>query len=258
MSLEKALASMSSVNPALKLQEFRRDRQRGTGTWLFDLPEMTTWLESSDGALWIYGIPGAGKTILSTLVVDEVLSRKRSHSVGTAYFYIRHDDTESHLLSNVLGSLIAQLARQNTSALADIVELRAQHAQADLSSAALDDHELIEQLQAVSGYFEATYIMIDGLDECGPAFDRNRKRLLDALSGIHRNRSCSIHMLLFSRDELDIRKELDFMRFQMVSVAATSADLRLYVNAWLPSLEIQSEELKAEVLDTLVDEANGM
>lgn len=100
--------------------------------------------------------------------------------------------------------------------------------------------------------------MIDGLDECGPAFDRDRKRLIDAVAELYRNENCPIHVLIFNRDELDIRKELEKTEFRIVSIAATSSDLRLYVSAWLPSLEIRSEELKIEIVDTLVDEANGM
>ena len=124
--LEKALAWLSPVNPALKLHEFRKERQQGTGIWLFDRPEMSKWLDHPNNALWIYGIPGAGKTILSTLVVDEVLTRMRNETVGTAYFYIRHDDNSTYKPSSVLGSLIAQLARQNRAALASIVDLHRQ------------------------------------------------------------------------------------------------------------------------------------
>ena len=255
---EKALAWLSPVNPASKLKEFRRDRQRGTGTWLFDLSEMSTWLETSNSALWIYGIPGAGKTMLSTLVVDEVLTRKRSSSIGTAYFYIRHDDHASHVPSNVLGSLLSQLARQHPSALDDVMELHAQHSQVESLPTVPEVDELIVHLHSISKWFTDTFILIDGLDECGLAFDLDRKRLIDAVAGLHRNEDWPLHTLIFSRDELDIRKGFHVMEFQMVSIAATSADLRLYVSAWLPSLEIQNETLKTEIVDTLVDEANGM
>lgn len=253
-----ALAWLSSVNPASKLQGFRRERQPGSGRWLFDLAEMAAWLENSNSALWIYGIPSAGKTILSTLVMNEVLTRKRSSSIGTAYFYIRHDDKDSQIPSNVLGSIISQLARQNSAALDDVVELHTKHLREGSLTTIPDDDDLIMLLFGISKYFMNTFIMINGLDECRVAFDRERKRLIDVLSEVHRNEKCQIHTLIFSRDELDIRKRLTAMGFQTVSIAATSADLRLFVNAWLPSLDIQSETLKVEVVDRLVDEANGM
>ena len=256
--LERALAWLSPVNPAWKLQNFRRERQRGTGIWLFDLPEMTEWLETPDAALWIYGIPGAGKTILSTLVVDEVLNCKRSESVGTAYFYIRHDDTESHKPRNIIGSLVAQLARQNTSALADVVQFHAQHNDRSSLATAPDENDLKEQLMELTRHFTNTYIVIDGLDECGPVFDADRKRLIDFVAGLHNNHNKTIRTLVFCRDELDISQRLTETGYRVVSIAATSADLRLFTTAWLPSLEIQSESLKVEIIDTLVNQANGM
>lgn len=219
---------------------------------------MTAWLENSNSALWIYGIPGAGKTMLSTLVVDEVLTRKRSSSIGTAYFYVRHDDRNSQVPSNVLGSLISQLARQNSEALDDVVELHTQHLREGSLATTLDDDELLKHFSSISRNFKDTFIMIDGLDECGSVYDRDRKRLIDDVAGIHRSTNNRVNTLIFSRDELDIRTRLTATEFQIVSIAAKSADLRLYVNAWLPSLEIQSETLKVEVIDTLVDGANGM
>ena len=242
----------------MKLQAFRRDRQSGTGRWLFDLPEMSQWLDNSNEALWIYGIPGAGKTILSTLVVDEVLYRKRSKSVGTAYFYIRYDDSESHKPWNVLGSLIAQLARQNSTALAIVMEIFTQTTANGSSATRLDGDDLDQLLYRVLQSFQCIYIMIDGLDECGLVFDSCRKRLINIVSGLHRIRVTSVHTLVFSRDEHDIRKQLSATGFRSVSIAATSSDLRLFTNAWLPSLEIQSEKLKMEIVDSLVEQANGM
>ena len=242
----------------MKLQTFRRDRQGGTGKWLFDLPEMSHWLDNPKEALWIYGIPGAGKTILSTLVVEEVLNRNRSESIGTAYFYIRHDDSESHKPWNVLGSLISQLARQNPTALTNVMEIYTQALANGSLATSLDDDDLNELLYQVVQNFECIYIMIDGLDESGPVFDSCRKRLIDTVSNLHHIRKSSVRTLVFSRDEHDIRKRLSATGFRAVSIAATSADLRLFTNAWLPSLEIQSETLKIEIVDSLVEQANGM
>ncbi|KAL8792029.1 MAG: hypothetical protein Q9195_005370 [Heterodermia aff. obscurata] len=255
---DKVLQRISPVDPAAKLQAFRRDRQDGTGTWLFNLPEMMHWLDISNEALWIYGIPGAGKTILSTLVVDEVLSRKRSESIGTAYFYIRHDDTESHKPWNVLGSLISQLARQSSTALAYAMDSYTQSPSRYHDGTWAESHNLDPLLHKILEAFASVYIMIDGLDECGSIFDKNRKVLINTVSELHHIQQCSIRTLVFSRDEHDIRKQLSVTGFRNVSIAATSADLRLFTNAWLPSLEIQSERLKIEIVDSLVEQANGM
>ena len=257
-NLETALAWLSPVNPTLKHQAFKRDRHPGTGTWLFDLPEMANWLDSPSDALWIYGIPGSGKTTLSTLVVDEVLTRVRSECIATAYFYVRHDDKDSHELAYVIGSLISQLARQNTQALADLVNLYTQYASRGPHATRPDDQDLIEMIQKIFGHFQETYIMIDGLDECGSLFDSCRERLIDAVADFSVNEARFIRTLIFSRDAQDIRTRFTHMNFHTVSIAASSADLRLFTTSWLPKLNIRSEGLKIDILETLVHEANGM
>ena len=253
---EKALAWLLPVNPIWKHRAFKWERQAGTGTWLFDLPEMTNWLKNPHDALWIYGIPGAGKTTLSTLVVDEILTRKRSNSVGTAYFYIRHDDKESHKPSSVLGSLISQLARHNREALADLMKLYTQHQTQGL--VAPDEEDLKQKIHEISQHFTEVYIMIDGLDECGSPYDANRKRLVKAIAELHTIKEGSVRTLVFSRKESDIEKEFVRMQFHTVSIAATSDDLRLFANAWSGELDVHSEGLKAEIIDVLVNQANGM
>lgn len=253
---EKALAWLSPVDPIWKHRAFKQERQAGTGTWLFDLPEMTNWLENPHDALWIYGIPGAGKTTLSTLVVDEIFNRKRSNSVGTAYFYIRHDDKESHKPSSVLGSLISQLARHNREALADLMKLYTQYQTHGLG--APDEEDLKEKLHEISQHFMEVYIMIDGLDECGSPYDANRRRLVKAVAELHTTKEGSLRTLVFSREESDIEKEFVRMQFHTVSIAATSGDLRLFANAWSGELDVQSEGLRAEIIDALVNQAKGM
>ena len=252
--LEKFLAWLSPVNAAIKHQALRKERHPGPGAWLFDLPEMAHWLDTPNDALWIYGIPGAGKTMLSTLVIDEIQTRKRNNTVGTAYFYVRHNDKLSQNSTNVLGSLVSQLARQNSEAYAHLKGACMQSYTQGLSPP--NEQELSETLHNMIPSFREVYIMIDGLDESGSCFDLNRSHLIDLAAGLPEDGS--IRTLIFSRDEQDIRRQLIQKQFHTVSIAAASADLRLFVNAWLGRLEIQSAKLRIKIVDTLVDEANGM
>ena len=179
-------------------------------------------------------------------------------SVGTAYFYVRHDDKDSHSISNVLGSIISQLARQSSSALADVMKLYSKHTSRHSLATSLDDDDLVKQIQELSRNFEESYIVIDGLDECGPIFDSERKRMINALAALHHSQEYSLRLLIFSRNEHDIKTRFGSAKFQEVSVAAKSADLYLYANAWIRSLDIVDETLKFEVVETLVAKADGM
>ena len=219
---------------------------------------MVTWLETPRSALWVYGIPGAGMTILSTLVIDEVLNRKRCDSVGAAYFYIRHDDPKSHKVENVLGSLISQLARQQPEALDHVLQLYTDHNHRGTLSTMPTTTELVEQFLSMAECFDEVYILIDGLDKCGPSLGINRKDLIRAISEIAMPSDGSVRTIVYSRDELYIRGQLAAPPFAAISIAARSIDLGLFVNAWIPHLHIQNNELRIDIVENLIEKADGM
>jgi len=40
-------------------------RQPGTGVWFTEGSPFRRWIETPNAKLWLYGIPGAGKTVLT-------------------------------------------------------------------------------------------------------------------------------------------------------------------------------------------------
>jgi Cdc6-like AAA superfamily ATPase len=204
----------------------------------------------------VYGIPGAGKTVVSTLVVDMVLNARRSPTIGTAYFYVRHDDPQSQDPSNILGSLLSQLGRQNSEAMRVVLDLYKDHTASHSLPNSADEADLVEALREISSHFEITYILIDGLDECKIEFDADRARLLKIISSFQTTIQCKSHTIIFSRNVSDIAEAMNGLT--EISIAAVNADLRLYISAWLPNLNVQSSELAAEIMGVLIEKAEGM
>src|SRR5579871_1078626 len=50
-------------------------RQHGTGQWLLNSKQFQTWLDTSKQILFCPGIPGAGKTILTSVVIDNLCKK---------------------------------------------------------------------------------------------------------------------------------------------------------------------------------------
>ncbi|RYO87951.1 hypothetical protein DL766_010235 [Monosporascus sp. MC13-8B] len=50
-------------------------RQAGTGEWLLDSTEYQAWLKTDGQTLFCPGIPGAGKTILASVVIENIDGR---------------------------------------------------------------------------------------------------------------------------------------------------------------------------------------
>jgi Cdc6-like AAA superfamily ATPase len=91
--------------------DFINRRQAGTGQWLLDSAEFQAWMEANKQTVFCPGIPGAGKTILTSIVIDELFTRfGNDENVCIAYIYCnfwRHDEQTA---GDLLASLLKQLA----------------------------------------------------------------------------------------------------------------------------------------------------
>lgn len=67
--------------------DLNRKRQRGTGEWLLSSSEFQAWLGKSDQTLFCPGILGAGKTIITSIVVEHLWKGFQAADVGIAYVY---------------------------------------------------------------------------------------------------------------------------------------------------------------------------
>ncbi|KAH8748338.1 hypothetical protein BGZ57DRAFT_776632, partial [Hyaloscypha finlandica] len=58
---------------------------------LLDLVEFKAWVETNKRILFCLGIPGVGKTILMSIVVEELFTRFENNSnISIAYLYYNY------------------------------------------------------------------------------------------------------------------------------------------------------------------------
>jgi len=62
---KKILDTIGPFDPSAHQNIAIKLRQPGTGVWFTEGPQFKHWLETTNGKLWLYGIPGAGKTVLT-------------------------------------------------------------------------------------------------------------------------------------------------------------------------------------------------
>ena len=65
-------------------------RQEGTGLWFINSPEFAEWLHGSKHTLFCPGIPGAGKTIIATIVTDHLIESYQEDDIGVACLYCNY------------------------------------------------------------------------------------------------------------------------------------------------------------------------
>jgi hypothetical protein len=98
---------ITPIDYAPQLNDFIARRQAGTGQWLLDSTEYRTWVETNKQTLFCLGIPGAGKTILNSIVVEELAACfQNDKRIGIAYLYCNFRRQHEQKVEDLLASLL--------------------------------------------------------------------------------------------------------------------------------------------------------
>ena len=216
----------------------KRDLQvEGTCDWL---AESWPWLDWCQGGspisarfLWIHGVPGAGKTVLASYAIDQVLSQYQHK--GVSYYYCSHErNKQGHTSSEEACSFLRWVIRDLTSQVSR-PKTRSSNQQAIIPKA-LEDlyvrHDfsiqrlldcLLSVTQHISKEFEQQVcIIIDAVDESPSP----RDALLNTLTTIGTEPSWQHVSLCFtSRKEKDISEAIEAIQPAQPDYSAQLAQL---------------------------------
>src|SRR5205814_6428497 len=129
-------------------------------------PEWANWLAAKQRCLWIHGIPGAGKTILASWLVEQIKQHcdqlpKGRCTYAYYYCYFGHNQDEA---TPLLRWIIGQLCRQAEAVPYQVYKLYKHGGEPILV-------ELLESLEAVLQNFDNAYVIIDAVDESSARSD---------------------------------------------------------------------------------------
>ncbi|KAK6513996.1 hypothetical protein TWF506_008426 [Arthrobotrys conoides] len=166
-----------------------RSRQSGTGQWLFESTEYQSWLTSKQ-VLFCPGIPGAGKTVLTSIVINDLITRfstSTSSEIGIAYVYCSFKRNHEQKLDDLLASLLKQLLQNQTPLPQVIKDLHQRH----LGNRTRPSREdVIETLKSVINAYSRVFIIIDALDEFPES--NGRANFISELFDLHDNHNVNI------------------------------------------------------------------
>jgi hypothetical protein len=230
-------------------------RQEGTGQWLLDSPEFKSWISGSRETLFCPGIPGAGKTILASVVIEELFSRHGSNgSVGIAYLYCNFN--RRYGLNVMLESILKQLAQRQSVLPSVLSHLYKTHKSIGSRPSVDELSTAIHSLLAKSSLFSQSFLVIDGLDECQTS-GGSRSRLLDII--FHLQESSNVNVLATSRFIPEITQRFESM--PILEIRASKDDVARYLQgnlASLPSFVTRRQDLQEEILDVILSAIDGM
>jgi Cdc6-like AAA superfamily ATPase len=198
--------------------DFIGRRQAGTGEWLLKSNEFQAWVNQDKRTLFCPGIPGAGKTIATSIVVDHLQRTFHGDGVGIGYLYCNFRRQQEQGPTDLLLSLLKQFAQPSIPE--TVVSLYKYH-QDNRTRPSFD--EILMALYSVVSSYSKTFIIIDALDEC---LSDGRHKFMPGILNIQAKYGANIFAT--SRFIPDITEK--FNRRTWLEIRATDHDVRKYLD----------------------------
>ncbi|KAI5865298.1 hypothetical protein GGS23DRAFT_594839 [Durotheca rogersii] len=245
---------LTPVDFAPQQLDFINRRQAGTGQWLLDSAQFKAWVEADKQTLFCPGIPGAGKTILTSIVVDELTTRlNNDESIGLAYVYCNFRRQDEQGAGDLLASLLKQLAQDRPS-LPDSVRSLYERHKGKRTRPSYD--EISRALRSVAALYSRVFVTVDALDEC-QAIGGCRAKLLSEIFDLQAK--SGVNVFATSRFIPEITEK--FEGSLSLEIRASEHDVRRYVDghiSHLPSFVRRSPDLQEEIKSEIIKAVDGM
>jgi len=225
-------------------------RQEGTGQWFLDTREFKRWLQGSDNTLFCPGMPGAGKTMMAAIVIDELINQVRNETNGVAFVYCSYTTPVDEHANALLSALLRQLVQQRPSIPEHVLRLY------DDNRSKLSPEETFSSLQSVLKEYSKVYVVVDALDEC---IDEKgiRPQLLERLHCLQSE--VDLRLMITSRPTSEVEEE--FGQIPKLKIRANDEDVNRFVAEQmhkLPNCIKRSEDLRRSVPGIIAEAADGM
>ncbi|KAK6525843.1 hypothetical protein TWF281_010887 [Arthrobotrys megalospora] len=224
--------------------DYLNQRQQGTGEWLLNSNEYQNWLDANKQILFCPGIPGAGKTILTSSVINDLTTRFSNSKTGIAYIYCNFRRKDEQNIQNLLASLLKQLASGQPTLPAAVKGMYTDNIEKKRRPSRDD---IVRVLESVCGEYERSFIVVDALDECQTS-NNCREIFLSKLFQFHSK--CGTNVFVTSRMLPEITEK--FENCGRLEVRAHAEDVRKYLdtqisNSGVKRLMNHREEIKTEI-----------
>ena len=245
---------LAPIDYATQQSDYIGRRQPGTGRWLLDSPEYQEWLDTPGKTLFCPGIPGAGKTILTAIVIDDIYSRfQRDTSVGIAYLYCDFRRQHEQNIEDLLSNLLKQLTQKQAS-IPDCVRTLYDQYRKQPKRPTLD--EISSILHSVSILYSRIFIIVDALDEC-QVTNGCRTRLLSGIFELQ----ARVRANIFSTSRYNPEIVERFKESISLEIRARDEDVQTYLAGHmtrLPPFVSGNPDLQNKVKATISKAVDGM
>lgn len=233
------------------LHQLADKRQPGTCNWILENDHILSWTEDEigNGLIWMTGIPGAGKSFLCSLLVENLELRQDQTSL---YYFCGLKSSLPDSCSSVLRTLTVQVVRQNLDFAPHIHQAYLQKGSGHSSSA------MKRMLKELFSFLCSTRIVLDGVDECDHSV---QKELLTSLLELQKHAGEKCKILVSSRNEIHINKAMP-CKTHIALDGKTNESLCLYIERNVEDLKLRFPNMELSLFQRveqrLREKAKGM
>ena len=206
----------------------RRLRHPNTCLWFLEKDEYASFEGKASAAhlLWIYARPGAGKTILSSFLIDHSVENDESRPCKVLFFFCKNADADKNSSMAIVRSLLYQLYqalrdRDSDSSLNEdighAIGISGQKKAVSFTSVWDIFSNHVQRLPSVM-------LIIDALDEC-----RDPDVLITSLQSL--KVSQNVNVIVTSRKEAHLHKALGSSESFEITEEDVNADIVAFVEA---------------------------
>lgn len=211
------------------------------------------WLQSSQMTLFCHGIPGAGKTILTSVIVDELTKRfSNDTSTGIAYIYCNFREQRKQHVDNLLASLLKQLTGSQSSLLESLEKVHNHHKRNRTRPSPEDMRNLLKSAASV---YSRVFIIVDALDECQESQGFRANFLLELFNF---QSQTGANLFATSRPIQEIAEK--FKGGMSLEIRALDEDVQTYLTGQMYRLPLveSKPDLQATIKTTIAAAVRGM
>ncbi|KAF3191749.1 hypothetical protein TWF225_000970 [Orbilia oligospora] len=267
---------LSAPDPSINYYKALGRRHEGSGSWFLESKQFVEWKTQRSSFLWLHGIPGCGKTILSSTIIEILESDLACQPL--LYFYFDFTDTGKQTLENMLRALISQLYYKYGD---PSLQLESLYSSCTQSGQCVQPtcRSLCETFSRMVEQAKEVWLVLDALDECSTRGGSLTEGLLSWMNEILNSEQWNIHLLTTSRPENDIKSEVENLTYinnRIAKDALSPRDYTIAIQSSLVSHDINAyirtrvreesglkrwrshPEIQSEIETCLMEKANGM
>ncbi|KXH60961.1 hypothetical protein CSAL01_07974 [Colletotrichum salicis] len=240
-------------------------RTEGTCEWLVQHPSFLRWENpSSSSILWLNGQVGAGKSFLTSKVIDRYRSRPKDalsseNDEDFAHFYCDRSLVGKKDIKSILSSYIVQLLTVSHHRDRWHKKLLMFCKNAAASRRSLEISECERFIRDLVNTCPRSIIVLDALDECE---QRSRTQLVSFFNNLVRDSDRPVKVFISSRPETDILELMDTSSCIQISTSDNQKDIETYIDLKLGQVGLSPVWKRQGVQDlvrrTLLDKHDGM